>query len=78
MGNFLIRNIPDDVLEKLKKRAQKNKRSLQKEILDILIKSSEDTPQEVIERIIRNSKKWEKQKRQFSDSVRLLREDRER
>ncbi len=78
MGNFLIRNIPDEVLEKLKKRAQKNRRSLQKEILDILIKSSEDTPQEVIERIIRKSKKWEKQKRQFSDSVQLLREDRER
>ncbi len=78
MGNLLIRNIPDEVLEKLKKRARKHRRSLQQEILEILTRQSEETPEEVLERILARSNTWQQKDRRFSDSVQLIREDRER
>jgi len=78
MKNLLIRNVPDEVLEKLKKRARKHQRSLQQEILIILSQQAEESPEELLEKIIRRSNRWAKANRQFSDSVELIREDRDR
>ena len=36
MANLTIRNIPDDVYERLKRRAAVNRRSLNKEVLNLL------------------------------------------
>jgi len=78
MKNLLIRNVPDEVLEKLKKRARKHRRSLQQEILIILSQQAEESPEELLEKIIQRSNRWAKANRQFSDSVELIREDRDR
>jgi len=78
MKNILIRNIPDEVLEKLRKRARKHLRSLQQEILTILTRQAEDTPEELLERIIKRSTRWAKENRQFSDSAELIRKNRDR
>lgn len=43
MASILVRNLPDDVVDKLKARASNNHRSLQKELEHILTKIAEET-----------------------------------
>ena len=44
MSAILIRDIPEKVLEALKKRAAQNDRSLQKELKHLLTKIAQETP----------------------------------
>jgi plasmid stability protein len=78
MGNLLIRNVPEEVVRRLKERARKNKRSLQQELIRILTEQMHETEEEIIDRIVKQSKEWRKNNRQFTDSVLLVREDRKR
>lgn len=78
MGNLLIRNVPEEVVSRLKERARKNKRSLQQELIRILTEQMHETEEEIIDRIVKQSNKWRNNSRQFTDSVLLVREDRKR
>jgi plasmid stability protein len=78
MKNLLIRNVPEELIEKLKKRAKKHRRSLQQELLNILVEQTDETAEEILKKITARTKKWDQEKRQFTDSVLLVREDRNR
>jgi plasmid stability protein len=79
MPDVLVRNVPDPVLDAVKRRARQHRRSLQQELLSILedvsVESLRPSPAEVAaairERLARSG-------RVFSDSTPLIREDRER
>ncbi len=77
MPNVLVRDVETTVLEKLKSRAARSGRSLQSEVQIILInavRQAEPLSELETARKIRESLKFKNQ----SDSVELLREDRER
>ncbi len=78
MGNLLIRNVPEEVVSRLKERARKNKRSLQQELIRILTEQMHETEEEIIDRIVKQSNEWRNNNRQFTDSVMLVREDHKR
>ena len=76
MPNVLVRDLETTVLEKLKKRAAENGRSLQSEVHFIINLSVNSEPLSDVEvaRKIKNSLRG----RNHSDSAELLREDRAR
>lgn len=79
MPHVLVRNVPQDTLEALKKRAEGKRRSLQRELLDILEVSAKETvardPAELAAAIRRRLGRGG---RAFGDSAKAVREDRER
>jgi plasmid stability protein len=76
MPGILVREVELEVLEKLKKRAKQNGRSLQSEVRSIIIdvvegsSLSDEETASTIKQSLRG--------REFSDSAVLLREDRDR
>jgi len=76
MPNVLVRDVDEKVLEKLKNKAARNGRSLQREVQIILNEAIDFEPLSDAEvaRKIKNSLRG----RQHSDSAELLREDRNR
>jgi plasmid stability protein len=76
MPDVLVRDVETTVLEKLKKRAAENGRSLQSEVRSIISEYAASEPLSDMEvaRKIRNSLRG----RNHSDSAELLREDRAR
>jgi plasmid stability protein len=76
MPNVLVRDVETTVLDKLKKRAAKNGRSLQSEVHFIITDYAKNEPLSDLEvaQKIRNSLR----DRSHSDSAELLREDRDR
>jgi plasmid stability protein len=76
MAEVLVRDLEPATVEKLKRRARKNHRSLQAELKQILESAAPLSLQEfrLAADMIRSSLKG----RRHSDSVRLLREDRDR
>ena len=76
MPNVLVRDVDEKVLEKLKNKAARNGRSLQREVQIILSEAINFEPLSDAEvaRKIKNSLRG----RQHSDSAELLREDRNR
>ena len=77
MPNVLVRNVDEGVLEKLKTKAARNGRSLQREVQIILTDaatSREPLTDAEVAKKIREALRG----RQHSDSAELLREDRNR
>jgi antitoxin FitA len=54
-ASLSIKNVPDDVLERLRARAARNRRSLQGELLDLIERAADEVPtisaREVFDRI---------------------------
>jgi plasmid stability protein len=77
MGQLLVRALDDAVIERLKRRAESNHRSLEAELRDILEQASRQTDlskaTELADRI-----RTKLEGREHSDSVELIREDRDR
>ena len=76
MAQILVRNLDPSVVAGLKKRAAQRGRSLQAEakaILEQAAKVNPDAARKLVERIRRRFKG-----KRFSDSARLIREDRDR
>jgi plasmid stability protein len=76
MGQILVRNLDDEVVSRLKKRAKREGRSLQSEVKIILEQAAKVdmmTARDMVTGYRRGLKK-----RRFSDSARLIREDRKR
>ena len=79
MASILVRNIPDELLAGLRRRAAEHKRSMQREVLDILVAAaydnrrcrSRDLAEELARELLNGG-------RVFDESVDLIRADRER
>jgi len=77
MGQLLVRALDDAVIERLKRRAESNHRSLEAELRDILEQASQQTDlARAVDLAHRIRSKLEG--RPHSDSVELIREDRDR
>lgn len=75
MAQILVRNLDESVIERLKARARNNGRSLEAEVRQILMQSAKVDMAASRRRIMEIRKKM--QGRSFTDSVELIREDRE-
>ena len=78
MAQILIRNLDDETVEKLKARASQHGRSLQSEVKLIIEEAAMQNHAEVWEAIHRFRQRLQQSGRAFSDSVELIREDRDR
>jgi len=76
MPHILVRDLNPNTIERLKSRAKQHGRSLQGEVKAIL----EETVPMTMSEARAVSEKWQKyfKGRKFSDSAKLIREDRER
>jgi plasmid stability protein len=77
MGQVLVRNLDDGVIQALKERAEARGHSLEQELREILTKASRYDTEEalaVVDRIAAMTPKGVKQ----TDSVTILREERDR
>ena len=75
MGQILVRNLDESVIERLKARARNNGRSLEAEVRQILMQSAKVDMATSRRRILEIREKLKG--RRFIDSVELIREDRE-
>ncbi|MFV1884412.1 MAG: FitA-like ribbon-helix-helix domain-containing protein [Balneola sp.] len=78
MPDVLIRNIEEDILNKLKEKAEKNNRSLQGELHEILRSYVGPDIEEARNMVNEILTEYRAEGRTFSDSADDLREDRER
>lgn len=79
MADILIRNLDDHTLERLKKKAMANNRSMNAEIKSLLEEyAGETTREEAISMISDARISYEAGKRKFPDLVKMIREDRDR
>lgn len=76
MPDILVRDIDPEKLERLKARAKQNGRSLQSEVKLLLEKAVGNSNEEIL--AILNTWKQRFAGREFSSSVDLIREDRDR
>ncbi|MCS6859178.1 MAG: Arc family DNA-binding protein [Abditibacteriales bacterium] len=76
MPQVLIRNVEPDVIDKLKKRARRNGRSFEAELRLLLRQAAEEDISDWRSEVERVRAMFAG--RSFSDSAKLLREDRER
>jgi antitoxin FitA len=76
MGQVLVRNLPTEVVRKLKMRAQQHRRSLQEELKDILEQAAQQNAKNVQAKVHQVRKLFAGRK--FSDSSNLIRQDRAR
>jgi len=78
MADVLIRNVPDQVLCTLKKRAADNKRSLQQELIVILEDAALRDKAKAADSAVLIRERLSEYGRDFSDSTEMIREDRKR
>ena len=78
MANLLIRDVPEEVLNRLKIMAKSHKRSLQQELKVFLENTVTQSSPEIFQKMAEIRKKLRRKFIQFTDSSRLLREDRAR
>ena len=78
MANVLIRNIPEEVLDRLKNMAKSHRRSLQQELRVVLEKTVDQSSPDIFQKTSDLRRKLRKKAIRFTDSARLLREDRAR
>lgn len=78
MPDVLVRNIDEKTLNNWKKRAERNNRSLQAELKEMIDAFGRTDPEEVKKEIRATLEKYRAEGRQFSDSVELIRDIRDR
>ena len=76
MGSIVVRGLDQKTIERLKERARLNGRSLQQEVKTLLERAAETLTMREARRV---SERWRHRLggRSFSDSARLIREDRD-
>jgi plasmid stability protein len=55
-ASLSIKHVPDDVLERLRDRAKRNRRSLQGELLDVIERAANEPPVMTIEEVYERAK----------------------
>jgi len=78
MGNILVRNLPDDIVDELKRRARRHNRPLQQEVSDILVRAARQPEIDIARKAAEIRKRLAGKGIEFSDSADLQREDRSR
>jgi plasmid stability protein len=78
MPNLLIRNISNEILDRLKSIAKRHRRSLQQELHEVLESATEQSFEGTIQKAEDLKERLRRKSMHFTDSVRLLREDRKR
>ena len=78
MANVLVRNVPDEVLDRIKSMAKHHNRSLQKELREAIENIANQSSLDFFRKAKELSGKLRKKKVRFTDSAELLREDRTR
>ncbi len=78
MAKVLILDIPDEIVKEVKQRVKFHSRSLQQEIVDILIKIARQPYGDIAQRAAEIRLKLTAEGRTLTDSTELLREDRSR
>jgi plasmid stability protein len=78
MANVLIRNIPEGVLDRFKNMAKSHNRSLQQELRTVLEKTANQSSPDIFQKALDLRRKLRKKALRFTDSAKLLREDRSR
>ncbi len=78
MSDILIRNIPEETLERLKLKAARQNRSLQQELHGIIVKAANDDVEALVDRIRERRVRYEISGKKVEDSSRLIRRDRNR
>ncbi|MGN8224711.1 FitA-like ribbon-helix-helix domain-containing protein [Gracilimonas sp. BCB1] len=78
MPDVLVRNIDEKTLNNWKKRAERNNRSLQAELKEMIDSFGKTDPEEVKKEIRSSLEKYKAEGRVFSDSVEIIRELRNR
>ncbi len=76
MAQVLVRDLPTEVVRKLKMRARQHRRSLQEELKDILEQAAQQNAKNVQAKVNQVRKLFAGRK--FSDSSDLIRQDRAR
>jgi len=76
--NVLVRNIDEETLEKLKKKASANNRSLQEELKSLLEMYAGPDIEEVRAMARESIRKYKEKGKKFSDSGKDISEDRKR
>jgi len=76
MANVLLRDIPGEVLNKLKNMAKAHNRSLQQELRVVLENTAGQTLPDIFQKASELRKELRKKAVRFTDSAKLLREDR--
>jgi plasmid stability protein len=76
MANLSVRNVPDRVVNDLKRRARRNGRSLEAEVRAILEENTRITPEEFWR--MADESREAKRGRWTGDSTQMIREDRDR
>ncbi len=78
MANVLIRNISDEILDKLKRMAKHRNRSLQQELSEAIENIASQSSLDFVQKAEELRERLRKKKVRFTDSAKLLREDRTR
>jgi len=78
MANVLIRNISDEVLDKIKSMAKHRNRSLQQELSEAIENIANQSTLDFFQKAKELREKLRKKKVRFTDSAELLSEDRTR
>jgi plasmid stability protein len=76
MATVLLRDIPEEVLTRLKKMAKAHNRSLQQELRVVLENTAGQASPDVFQKASELRKELRKKAIRFTDSAKLLREDR--
>jgi plasmid stability protein len=76
MANVLLRDIPEEVLNRLKDMAKAHNRSLQQELRVVLENTADQSFPDVFQKASKLRKELRKKGIGFTDSAKLLREDR--
>ncbi len=78
MANVFIRNVPDEVLKVIKNVAKRRNRSLQQELREGLETIASLSSPDLFQKATQLKEKLRKKSIRFTDSAKLLREDRAR
>ncbi len=78
MANVLVRNISDEVLERIKNMARRHNRSLQQELSEAIENIANQSTPDVFQRAKELREELRKKKSRFVDSAELQRKDRYR
>ncbi len=78
MTNVLIRDVPEEVLNRLKIMAKSHNRSLQQELRVFLENTVIQSSPEIFQKMAEIKRKLRSKSIRFTDSAKLLREDRAR
>jgi plasmid stability protein len=78
MANVLIRDVPEEVLNKLKIMAKNHNRSLQQELRVFLENTVTQSSPEIFQKMAEIRRKLRSKPIRFTDSTKLVREDRAR